>query len=66
MKSGRAASVAEAVDEVVARARRIENRMRLEQDTAAYFSRLSPDTTKEERELEIALGLSADEVNFDT
>lgn len=66
VESGKAASVAEAVDQVVGRARRLQSRARLEQATAAYFARLSRDGAKEEKELGLALGRSADEVDFDT
>ncbi len=60
-----AANLAEAVDIVVKQARRIENRARLEQATAAYFAGLPADTVKDERDLGLALGQSADEVDFD-
>jgi hypothetical protein len=65
VESGRAATLAEAVDQVVKRARRTENRSRLEQATAAYFARRSPVAAQEEKELGLALGQSADEVSFD-
>ena len=64
VESGRAATLAEAVDQVVKRARRTENRSRLEQATAAYFARRSPAAAQEEKELELALGQSGDEVSF--
>ena len=65
VESGRAASLAEAVDQVVKRARRTENRSRLEQATAAYFARLSPAAAQEEKKLGLAVGQVADEVRFD-
>jgi Arc/MetJ-type ribon-helix-helix transcriptional regulator len=65
VESGRAASLAEAVDQVVQRAQRTENRSRLEQATAAYFARLSPAAAQEEKKLGLALGQSADEVSID-
>ena len=65
VESGRAASLAEAVDQVVRRARRAENRSRMEQATAAYFARLSRAAAQEEKKLGLALGQSADEVSFD-
>jgi mRNA-degrading endonuclease toxin of MazEF toxin-antitoxin module/Arc/MetJ-type ribon-helix-helix transcriptional regulator len=49
VESGRAATLAEAVDQVVRRARRTENRSRLEQATAAYFARLSRAAAQEEK-----------------
>ena len=65
VESGRAATMAEAVDKIVKRARRTENRSRLEQATAAYFARLSRAAAQEEKKLELALGQSGDEVSFD-
>jgi hypothetical protein len=65
VESGGAASLAEAVDQVVLRARRTESRSRLEQATAAYFARLSRAAAQEEKKLGLALGQSADEVRFD-
>jgi Arc/MetJ-type ribon-helix-helix transcriptional regulator len=65
VESGRAATMAEAVDKVVKRARRSDNRLRLEQATAAYFARLSRDAAQEEKELGLALGQSGDEVSLD-
>ena len=65
VESGRVATLAEAVDEVVKRARRTENRSRLEQATAAYFARLSRAAAQEEKELGLALGQSGNEVRFD-
>ena len=65
VKSGRAHSLAEAVDITVLQIRQADNRLRLEHDTAAYFQSLSPKAAKEERRLEKALGSVVDEVNFD-
>ncbi|MGO8734164.1 MAG: hypothetical protein ACLQVM_15430 [Terriglobia bacterium] len=65
VESGRAATMAEAVDNVVKHARRSDNRLRLEQATAAYFAGLSRDAAQEEKELGLALGQSGDEVSFD-
>jgi hypothetical protein len=65
VESGRAATLAEAVDQVALRARQTENRSRLEQATAAYFARLSHAAAQEEEKLGIALGKAVDEVNFD-
>jgi hypothetical protein len=64
VETGRASSMAEAVDLVVARARRSENRARLERDTAAYFERLPEKEAAEESRLEADLGQVADEVDF--
>ena len=65
VKTGRAATIAEAVDLVVRRAQRAENRARLERDTAAYFANLPPHAAEEEGRLEAALAQSVDEVRFD-
>ena len=65
VRSGRAVSLAEAVDWVVQQMRQAENRARLEADTAAYFQRLSPRAAREERRLESRLGNLVDEVDFD-
>jgi hypothetical protein len=53
------------VDKVVKRARRSDNRLRLEQATAAYFARLSRDAAQEEKDLGLALGQSGDEISLD-
>jgi len=65
VESGQAASLAEAVDQVVLCARRAESRSRLEQATAAYFARLSQPAAQEEKKLGLALRQSGDEVSFD-
>lgn len=65
VKSGRAATLAEAVDLLAARAQQAEQRIRLEQDTAAYFARLPRRAQTEEARLEAALASSVDEVNFE-
>jgi len=66
VESGRAASIAEAVDLAVARARRTESRAMLERDTAAYFEGLPARSAAEESRLGKALGREADEVDFDS
>lgn len=65
VKKGRAGTIAEAVDLVVRRAQRAENRARLERDTAAYFAGLPANVSDEEARLEAALSQSVDEVCFD-
>jgi hypothetical protein len=62
---GEAASIAEAVDMAVARLRLVEARTRLENDTAAYFSGLSPEAAAEDRGLEEALFQSARGIDID-
>jgi len=64
--SGRAESLAEAVDLAVSRARRSERRAQLEKDTAAYFAGLLAKDAAEEAHLEASLGKLADEVDFDS
>ncbi len=63
--SGEALSAAEVVERALDRMRRIENRKRLERDTAAYFNSLSPGAAREESELSSALGSLADEIDLD-
>jgi hypothetical protein len=64
-RSGKAATLAEAVDLTVERLLQAENRARLARDTEAYFEGLSPEAQAEERELERALPLGAARVDFD-
>ncbi len=65
VKRGKAGSLAEAVDFAVRRARRAENRARLERDTAAYFAALSSKAAREEKQLGETLGEMADEVDLE-
>jgi hypothetical protein len=65
VRTGRAATVAEAIDQVVLRARRAEERDRLERDTAAYLQALSAPAAKEESRLESALAQMVDEIELD-
>lgn len=65
VKIGRARNVAEAIDLVVLRAKRAEQRSLLEQDTAAYFRALEGVVAKEESRLETAVGQMAGEASFD-
>ena len=65
VETGRAATIAEAVDLTVERVRRSEIRALLEQDTAAYFEGRQARSTSEESRLEKTLGQMADEVDFD-
>jgi len=58
-------NLAQAVDFAVERARRIENRLRLERDTAAYFASLDERTLTDENRLESALTVSVDEIDFE-
>ena len=63
--SGEASSAAEVVDRALERMRRIENRSRLERDTAAYFNSLSPSAVREDFELGSTLGQVVDEIDLD-
>jgi len=63
--TGRAESIAEAVDLAIARLRRTENRARLEAATTAYFDGLTPEAEAEDRELASMLHSSAASVDFD-
>lgn len=65
VSSGRAASLAAAVDWIVRQVRQAENRARLEADTAAYFQRLSPKAAREERRLGKAISDLVSYVDFD-
>ena len=62
---GKATSIAEAVDLAVARAKRDENRLRLEAETAAYFAKLNGKDLDEDRALASAVASLTDEVDFD-
>jgi Arc/MetJ-type ribon-helix-helix transcriptional regulator len=57
--SGEAATLAEAIDKAVERLRAIENRERLERDTAAYFDGMTEEELAEENRLASALVASA-------
>ncbi len=62
---GKARNLAQALDMTLARLRRADNRLRLEQATAAYFQRLSTRAAAKESRLGVALDHSADEIDFD-
>lgn len=65
VKGGQAASMAEAIDQAVSEALRVDSMKRLEQATAAYFAALSGKTAAEESRLEAAVSHAIDEVNLD-
>ena len=65
VKSGKANTLADAIDNLVATVRRLENRIRLERETAAYFQGLSGDALAEEQKLESELFESAAAVSFE-
>ena len=51
VRSGQVASIGEAVDAAVGKARRAENRKALATATTRYFDRMSPETTAKENAL---------------
>jgi hypothetical protein len=65
IESGEAATLAEAIDTAVQRLLVIENRERLERDTAAYFENLTEEEDAEERALENALAQTAKGIDVD-
>ena len=65
VNEGKAESVGAAVDKAVALARRLDSRARLEQQTAAYFKGLDPQAAAEEADLEGALSVALEDLNFD-
>jgi len=66
VKSGKASSLAEAVDEAIERLRRSENRRRLAKATTEYFESLSPEAVVEENSLANSLSKSAEGIDFDS
>jgi hypothetical protein len=65
LKRGKADSLAEAVDHVIALARQAEARERLEAATEKYFNSLSEEDAAEENRLGAALAYESSKVNFD-
>jgi hypothetical protein len=65
VKAGRADSVGEAVDKAVEVARRLDSRVTLERQTAAYFKGLTSKAAAEEAHLEDILSAASEEVDFD-
>jgi predicted HD phosphohydrolase len=65
VKNGEVATLAEAIDALVARVRRLENRRRLAAATAAYFDQLSPAAAHEEQELAAGLSSATSKIDFD-
>jgi hypothetical protein len=51
VREGEVASLAEALDAIVARIRRLENRKRVAAATATYFERLDAKAAREEQEI---------------
>lgn len=65
VSSGQTDSIAGAVDLAISRFRRVENRLRLDRATAAYFDGLSPEAHAEEAGLARQLHKSAGGIDFD-
>ncbi len=65
VKSGKASSLAEAVDEAVEHLRRSENRRRLARATAEYFESLSPQALAEEASLAESMRAATKGIDFD-
>jgi hypothetical protein len=65
VKAGKAESVGEAVDKAVRLACRLDNRARLEHQTAAYFKGLTSEAAAQEADLEKALSIASQEMDFD-
>ncbi len=66
VKQGRAATVGEALDQIVRKIRRVENRARLAAATTEYFEQLSPQSAAEERFLSRDKSWSAETVDPDS
>lgn len=65
VKSGSATSMAEAIDQAISEARRIDAIRRLEKDTTAYYEALIGKAGVEEERLGVALSRMASHINFD-
>jgi len=65
VSEGEVASLAEALDAVVTRIRRLENRKRLAAATATYFERLDPKAAREEHELAEDMASAGSRIDFD-
>jgi len=65
VRSGQVASIAEAVDVVVGKVRRTENRKALAAATTHYFDQISPQTAAEESALGRDMASAGSEIDFD-
>jgi hypothetical protein len=65
VRSGRAASLAEAVDVAVEQYRRLENRRRLARATSDYFDSLSPEELADEQALAESMSKATAGMDFD-
>jgi Arc/MetJ-type ribon-helix-helix transcriptional regulator len=62
---GEAQNLAESIDLAIEKLLAFENRERLERDTAAYFDKMSPEESAEEKRLAAALTHAAQGIDFD-
>jgi hypothetical protein len=65
VRSGKAENLAQALDRILHRSRRAENRQRLERATTAYFDGLSGEPQAEEDALTQALARGTEGIDFD-
>ena len=65
ISKGQATTMAEALDAVIVRVKRLENRKRLASATARYFEQLDSHTADEESQIVIDLASAAGKVDFD-
>ena len=65
VRTGKAASLAEAVDEAVEQFRRLENRRRLARATSDYFDSLSPEDVADEQALAESMSKATAGMDFD-
>lgn len=65
VRSGEAASIADAIDRSVAKIRQLENRRRLAKATAHYFDELEPRAAAEENVMARDLASAARGIDFD-
>jgi hypothetical protein len=65
VRAGRAENLAQALDRILHRSRRAENRQRLDRATAAYFDGLGADAREEEDALTVALAHGTAGIDFD-
>ncbi len=63
--SGKASTIAEALDRSIARVRRLENRKRLALATTQYFEQMKPKAMAEENTLGGDLATTALNIDFD-
>jgi len=65
VEAGQAATLAEALDAVVARIRRLDNRLRLARATTQYFEQLDKEALAEEQALAADLSSAAGAIDFE-